>query len=183
MALYEAYDQGVEINGQTVLAVVEGAMGKFSETYRDQAMAALAKEGINDPVSDDWYSQQAWLNAFKRIAEDLEPHVIDRIGEQIPSVADWPEEISSVPAGLESIDVAYQRNHRGEEIGYYNFEQIDEQLGEVTCYNPYPCPFDRGLIRGVAQKYAPVNAFVFLEETGTTCRRDGDDTCTYTVHW
>lgn len=183
MAPYAAFDQNVEIRGETVLAVVEGAMGKFSDTYQERAITALADEGIENPVSDEWYPQQAWLNAFERIAGDLEPHVLDRIGEQIPSVADWPGDVSTVPDGLRSIDDAYQRNHRGGEIGYYNFEQTDDQTGTLTCYNPYPCPFDRGLIRGVAQKYASLDAFVFIEETGPTCRRDGDDTCTYTVYW
>lgn len=183
MVPYEAFDQSVEIKGQTVLAVVEEAMGRFSEAYRDRAMAALEKEGIVDPEPDEWYPQQAWLNAFETMADDLEPHVLDRLGEQLPSMAEWPNDIATVPEALRSIDEAYQRNHRGGEIGFYRFEQTDDQTGDVTCKNPYPCPFDRGLIRGVAKQYATVDAFVFIEETGSTCRRDGEDTCTYTIHW
>lgn len=183
MVSYEAFDQGVEIKGQTVLAVVREAMGRFSEEYQDRAMAALEEEGIVDPAPDEWYPQQAWLNAFETIADDLEPHVLDRLGEQLPSVAEWPNGIATVPDALRSIDEAYQQNHRGGEIGSYRFEGTDDQSGTVTCHNPYPCPFDRGLIRGVAKQYATVDAFVFIEETGSTCRRDGDDTCTYTVHW
>lgn len=183
MATYEAFDRGVEINGQTVLTIVEEAMGKFSDEYRERALAALADEGISDPDPDEWYPQQSWLNAFEAIADDLQPHVLDRLGETLPDVADWPNEYESVPAGLRSIGEAYQRNHRGGEIGSYEFEQVDESTGQITCHNPYPCQYDRGLIRGVARKYAPVDAFVFIEETGETCRRNGGDTCTYTVHW
>lgn len=36
MVPYQSFEQGVEIKGKTVLAVVEEAMGKFSETYRDR---------------------------------------------------------------------------------------------------------------------------------------------------
>ncbi|EMA27703.1 hypothetical protein [Haloarcula japonica] len=183
MASYDAFDPAVEINGQTVLTIVEEAMGKFSDEYRKRALAALAAEGITEPAADEWYPQQAWLNAFETIADDLQPHVLDRLGEQIPSVADWPNDFDTVPEGLQSIDEAYQRNHRGGDIGQYRFESVAERTGEVTCENPYPCPFDRGLIRGIAQQYAPVDAFVFLEETGETCRRNGDDACTYTVYW
>jgi len=183
MATYEAFDRGVEINGQTVLTIVERGMGRFSEAYREEALAALAEEGITDPEPDEWYPQQAWLNAFESIAAELQPHVLDRLGEQLPVVADWPNDFETVPAGLESIDEAYQRNHRGGEIGSYRFEQVEERAGEVTCHNPYPCPFDRGLIRGVARQYASVDSFVFIEETGSSCRRNGDDTCTYTVYW
>ncbi|GAB3699019.1 hypothetical protein [Halorubrum pallidum] len=183
MVSYEAFDPNVEINGQTVVTIVNEAMGRFSAAYRERAQEALAEEGITDPAADEWYPQQTWLNAFETIVDDLQPHVLDRLGEQLPDVADWPNEYETVCEGLRSIDEAYQRNHRGGEIGHYQFEQIDDRTGVVTCYNPYPCPFDRGLIRGVAERYAPVNAFVFIEETGDTCRRDGDDTCAYTVYW
>lgn len=183
MVTYEAFDPNVEINGQTVLTIVEEAMGLFSDDYRTRALDALAEEGISEPATDEWYPQQAWLNAFETIAYDLQPHVLDRLGEALPDVAEWPNNFNDVSTGIQSIGKAYERNHRGGEIGSYEYEEIDGQTGIVTCDNPYPCQFDRGLIRGVAQKYAPVDSFVFVEETGETCRRDGDDTCTYTVHW
>jgi len=183
MATYEAFDRGVEVKGQTVLTIVETAMGRFSEAYQERALQALAAEGITDPDPEEWYPQQTWLNAFETIAEELQPHVLDRLGEQLPTVAEWPNDFDTVSEGLRSIDEAYQQNHRGGDIGYYEFEQTRDRAGELTCHNPYPCPFDRGLVRGVAKRYASVDAFVFIEETGETCRRDGDDTCVYTVYW
>ncbi len=48
MASYEAFDPAVEINGQTVLTIVEEAMGKFSDEYRERALTALDAEGITD---------------------------------------------------------------------------------------------------------------------------------------
>jgi hypothetical protein len=183
MVAYEAFDRDVEINGRTVLTIVEEGMGNFSDAYRERAVTALAEEGITDPEPDEWYPQQAWLNAFETIADELQPHVLDRLGEQIPRIADWPNDFDAVPQGLQSIDEAYQRNHRNGEIGHYRFEHTGDRTGEITCYNPYPCPFDRGLVRGVAKRYAPMDAFVFIEETGATCRREGDDTCVYTLHW
>ena len=183
MVTYEAFDQNVEIKGQTVLSIVEEAMGQFSSSYQERAISALNQEGISNPEPDKWYPQQAWLNAFETIAKELQPHVLDRLGETLPNVAEWSNDFDTIPEGLQSIDDAYQRNHRGGEIGYYRFEKLDDQTGEVTSYNPYPCPFDRGLIRGVAKKYASVDNFVFIEETGETCRRNGDDTCVYTIYW
>lgn len=183
MAQYEAFDQGVEVHGRTILNVVDGALARFSEEYRTRARETLVNHGIDDPAPDEWYPQQAWLSTFQKIADDLEPHLLDRLGEQIPSVADWPTNISGMEDALQSIDNAYQRNHRGGDIGSYRFEQLDERTGRVVCTNPYPCPFDRGLIRAVARRQAPVEVFVFVEERGDTCRRDGSDTCTYTVSW
>lgn len=183
MAAYEAFDPAAEVHGRTILNVVDGALSRFSTEYQRRAHEALAANGVADPAPDEWYPQQAWLNTFERIADDLEPHLLDRLGEQIPDVADWPTGIAGVKAGLKSIDDAYDRNHRGGEIGSYRFNWVDERTGEVTCENPYPCPFDRGLIRAVARRYAPVEAFVFVEERGATCRRNGADVCTYSVSW
>lgn len=183
MAEYEAFDRDVEVHGQTILTVIDDALARFSEEYRRKAHEVLAEEGIADPAPDEWYPQQAWLNTVEAIADELEPHILDRLGGQLPDVADWPRGLSSVEDGLRSIDTAYQRNHRGGDIGWYRFERVDDQSGTVTCKNPYPCPFDRGLVRAVAQEYAPVEAFVFVEELGEDCRRDGADACTYTVSW
>lgn len=182
MGPYEAIDTEVEINGQTIVATIEG-VSRFSEKYRDIVRTALTENGIDDPKSGEWYPQQAWLDAFNVLAEEVEPHLLDRIGERIPHEADWPAGISNVEEGLRSINEAYHQNHRGGDIGYYRLIDSGGQTGEVQCKNPYPCPFDRGIIRSVTKKFAPVEGFVFVEETGEECRRDDGEYCTYTVHW
>lgn len=183
MAQFEAFDADVEVHGRTIRTVVHDALARFSEEYQRTALATLADNGIKNPEPDEWYPQQAWLNTFEAIAREMEPHILDRLGEQIPDVVRWPDGISGVEEGLEAIDEAYQMNHRGGELGDYRFEPLEGRSGQMVCTNPYPCPFDRGLIRAVTRRYAPVEAFVFVEETGDTCRRTGDDTCTYTISW
>lgn len=182
MSQYEALDSGVEINGQTILATLEG-VSRFSETYKQRTRDALADNGIDDPTPDEWYPQQAWLDAFRVLASELEPHLLDRIGEQIPETADWPTGITTVEEAVRSINVAYQQNHRGGEIGRYRVMEIDDRRGKLRCTNPYPCPFDRGIIRAVTQQFAPVEGLVFIEETGGECRREDGDFCEYTVYW
>lgn len=183
MAEYVAFDSNVEVHGQTIRTVIDDALARFSEEYQQLARDALAANGVEEPSLDEWYPQQAWLNTFEILAEETEPHILDRLGEQIPDVVEWPSGISSVEEGLAAIGEAYQLNHRGGDIGQYRFESVDDQTGRVTCRNPYPCPFDRGLIRAVARRNAPVEAFVFVEERGDECRREGGEKCTYTVSW
>lgn len=183
MTRYEAFDPTVEVHGQTILTVVEDALARFSSEYQQLARDALAAGGIDEPAPDEWYPQQVWLDTFEALAEAMEPHILDRLGEQIPDVVHWPDDVSGVEEGLQAIDEAYQLNHRGGDIGSYRFEVIDDRTGTVTCRNPYPCPFDRGLVRAVTRRHAPVEAFVFVEERGNRCRRDGDEQCSYTVSW
>jgi hypothetical protein len=183
MAPYEPFDPEVEVHGRTVLAVVDEGLARFSEAHRERARETLADHGVEAPAADEWYPQSAWLATFEAVAADLDQHLLDRLGEQIPAVADWPDGEESVPAGLRTVDEAYRRNHRGGEIGRYEFERTDDHEGRMVCETPYPCAFDRGLIRAVARRSSPVETFVYVEETGEECRRDGADTCTYTVHW
>jgi hypothetical protein len=183
MAPYEAFDDDTEVHGRTILRVVDDALARFADPYRETARDALAEHGIDDPSPDEWYLQQAWLDTFAAIAATLEPHILDRLGEQIPDAAEWPDDPASVAEGLRTIDDAYRRNHRGGDIGSYRFDAAGDREAEVTCRNPYPCPFDRGLIRAVARQHAPVESFVFVEERGDRCRREGDDVCVYTVSW
>jgi hypothetical protein len=49
----------VEVNGQTVLAVVDGSF------IKDKAIQILEDNGITNIQKDGWYSQQAWLNALR----------------------------------------------------------------------------------------------------------------------
>lgn len=183
MAQYEAFDQNVEVHGKTILVVLEEALARFSDEYRQRGLRALAENGIEDPDADAWYPQQWWLDTFEAVAEDLEPHLLDRLGEQIPVVADWPNDVASVEDGLRSIDDAYQLNHRGGDIGSYQVTDVDEQTAEIICETPYPCAYDRGIVRAVARQYAPVEAFVFVEEIGDECRQSGARSCTYRVYW
>jgi len=61
--MFVAKSAGAEVNGETVNSIVVG-MGAF----KAKALEILSKNGIKDPKSGMWYSQQNWLNAFKEIA-------------------------------------------------------------------------------------------------------------------
>lgn len=185
MSTYDPFDPAVEVHGRTILAVTDEALARFDESYRERAHTTLADRGIADPEPDAWYPQADWLAVFECLTETLEPHVLDRLGEQIPAVADWPENgIDGVEDGLRSIDAAYRRNHRGGDIGSYAFESIGDREGVVTARTPYPCVYDRGIVRAVARRDAPVDSFVIVEERDDgPCRRTGGEYCTYTVTW
>ncbi len=185
MPTYEPFDRNVEVHGRTILDVTNDALADFAEDHRRRALSTLADRGIEEPDPDAWYPQADWLAVFERLGETLEPHALDRLGERIPAVADWPDDPGeSVPAGLRAIDDAYQRNHRGGDIGSYRFEATGDRAATLTARTPYPCEFDRGVVRAVARRHAPVGSYVLVEEReDAPCRRAGDDSCRYTVTW
>lgn len=175
MVEFEAFEAGVEVNGRSVLAVVDG-LGHF----KDKAVAILAAHGISQLDAEEWYSQQSWLNAFREIAEKLGPHALYSIGAKIPENAQFPPSLDSLEKALASIDMAYHLNHRGGEIGTYELHKWSDGSLHFCCHNPYPCEFDRGIIEGVARKFGPADHYIIVKhDDSAPCRTKGEDSCTY----
>ncbi|MBN2216074.1 MAG: hypothetical protein JW719_01730, partial [Pirellulales bacterium] len=107
MAQFVAFANGVEVNGETVFSVIDG-MGVF----RAKALDILARNGIAEPKAGRWYSQQAWLESFRVIAQTIGMVTLYAIGKKIPENAKFPRDIDSIEKALAGIDVAYHMNHR-----------------------------------------------------------------------
>lgn len=177
MTQFEAHEESVEVNGQTVLAFLDGVPSAFE----DKTASILENHGIEDPHPDEWYPQQAWLDAFKEIADTVGKNTLTNVGKAIPDNAEWPSGVDSVEEGIESIDAAYHMNHRSGDIGHYLVESVGETEAEIRCTNPYPCAFDQGIIEGVAQEFG--DGLPHLEEIGDECRESGGKECTYLLTW
>lgn len=179
MAQFKAISDKVEVNGETVLSVVNG-VGAFKR----QALEILTKSGINNPQPGQWYSQQAWLDAFREISEKIGPKSLFSIGKAIPANAKFPPDIDNIQKALASIDIAYHMNHKGGEIGHYQVVKTESNKAVMVCNNPYPCDFDMGIIEAMAEKFKPEDSIMtFVEHDGQNCRKKGADSCSYIITW
>ena len=179
MAVFKAYEPTVEVNGETVLSIVDG-MGAFKE----RALKTLAACGIPNPVPGLWYPQQSWLDAFRIISDTIGPNTLRSIGLKIPENARFPPQIDTIDKALAAIDVAYHMNHRKGEIGHYTFERTGDSSARMLCANPYPCDFDRGIIEAMARKFAPKGrAPAVVHDDNAPCRKTGGESCSYEVRW
>jgi hypothetical protein len=179
MPQFQAYSPQVMVNGQTVLSVVAG-MGAFKET----AMRLLERHAISNPQPSAWYPQQAWLDAFREIAQKIGAKTLNQIGRSIPKHAKFPPGIDTIEKALSSLDTAYHLNHRGGEIGHLAFSKSGPSKGIVVCQNPYPCEFDLGLIEAVASQFKPAGSTIRVEHDLTKpCRAKQGESCTYIVSW
>ncbi len=191
MAQFQVFEKGIYVNGQTILAVVNG-MPKF----KDLAFMILSENGLQNIHVNQWYSMQSWLNAFKTIAEEIGEKTLFEIGKVIPYSADFPSDITTIEKGLKSIDIAYHINHSKngkdpmynpqtremqEGIGHYIFESTGNNSAKIIGSNPYPCEFDRGIISAMAQKYKPL-AIVNIDLDSEN-RKSGGKTTTYIIKW
>ena len=193
MAEFRAFNSSVEVNGETILSVISGMKG-----FEITAKGILSENGIDNPEPGKWYSQQDWLNAFKVIAEKVGEKTLINIGSAIPENAQWPPDVNSLESAFASVDIAYHMNHRlkgkplfdpetgkiTEGIGHYHYQKTGETEITMTCENPYPCAFDKGIIKSVANKFAPSGTKVkFKEGVSIGCRSEGAGKCTYVISW
>ena len=181
MTQFKAFQAGVQVNGQTILSVVNAL-----STGQDVRLQILKKHGIN-PEVDNWYSQQAWLDAFMEIATKIGENTLFMIGKAIPENADFPPEINNLESALRAIDMAYHMNHRGGEIGHYNVTDFDalKKYAVMVCNNPYPSEFDRGIITSMVRKFKPQGSFKtdVVLDTSLETRKRGGNRCTYKITW
>lgn len=193
MTQFVAFNNKVEVNGRTILSVLDGMKG-----FESTAEKFLAENGIMQVDPNGWYLQQDWLNAFQKIASAIGSKTLTNIGSTVPEHAEWPPDIDNMEAALQSIDIAYHMNHRlnnellfnvqtgqmKEGIGHYHYNKTSEREIRITCNNPYPCDFDKGLIKAVATRFKPADAKLkFAEHIATGCRNKGQDQCTYVITW
>jgi len=195
---YVPFEPGIEVNGQTVYAIVDGFRG-----FTLMASEYLLKAGVGVPGPDKmvkidpeaWYPQAAWLEAFKNIGGTVGDAVLFQIGLAIPRNAKFPPWVNDVHTAVKSIDVAYHMNHRkdGKElfdpatgelregIGHYGYTRTGDRGITAVCPNPYPCAFDRGIITAMAQRFERRAVVKHVESQ--PCRKRGAMSCTYEVSW
>lgn len=193
------FEEGIEVNGQTVWAIVDGfrAFSVLASTYLlKEGIGTADKHGIAVIDPKAWYSQRAWLRAFEQIALQLGDPVLLEIGKAIPRNAIFPDSIKDIRSAIQSIDIAYHLNHRKqgrplfdpatghmrEGIGHYGYAPVPGEKKIISvCENPYPCAFDSGIIQAMSKRFEPLAR---MEHDDTQpCRKRGGQSCTYVVTW
>ncbi|QQR42779.1 hypothetical protein JKA73_27480 [Myxococcus xanthus] len=67
-------------------------------------------------------------------------------------------------------------------MGHCHFHPVEgRDEARRVLDNPYPCRFDMGLVKGMAQRFAP--EATLTHDTSAGCRQKGANSCTYLVLW
>ena len=196
---FRPFAPDIEVNGQTVYAVIDGFTVVRTVPSRILASEGIGKLDRDGNLSLDpgaWYSQGAWLRAFEKIAREVGTSVLYSIGLAIPKNAIFPPQVTDIETAIQSIDVAYHLNHRKngtvlfnpangqmlEGIGHYGYDKVTGKNEIVSvCENPYPCRFDHGIITTMATRFESRARVV--HDDSKPCRDKGAAHCTYRVTW
>ena len=176
MAQFTAFDPSAEVKG-VGLQVYVTALG-------EQAQRTLKAHGFNRIDPNRWYSQQQFLDALHDLAKGDFNAAMDmvHVGTEIPELAAWPPDVRTAEEALFNLNVAYHMYHRGD-VGEYHIKQVGERQFVIDAHTPYPCDMDYGIIYATARHYLPENAHLTVEHADGSCRKNGNDYCTYYVSW
>ncbi|WP_115863764.1 hypothetical protein [Halorussus litoreus] len=179
----DAVPEGAQTSGHVVEQVVEGLDGLPSDDAA-RGLDILADHGIETPRREVWYPLSAWIEALEDIGAALGDDALTHVGRSVPEGVEWPPDPDSAKSGFATVDDAYQLNHRGGDVGYYEFVEVGEREQRVVCANPYPCSFDEGIIEGTLRAFGYEFTYppmAFVSETGEECRAESGSQCEYRV--
>ena len=67
-----------------------------------------------------------------------------------------------------------------EGISHYSYSKNGNEY-TIVSDSPYPCALVKGLLTAVAQKFKP--KAIVIHDDSTSCRKRGDNSCTYKIRW
>lgn len=140
--------EDVSVNGYTISALLDGLY-----LLKKLALNVLKHNNITDIKCNNWYPMSSWVFAINELLEFLGPDIFYQFGKDVPYKTLWPQDICGVHNALRAIDKAYHLNHRGNNIGQYDYTILDDTAGMLSCETPYPKIFDKGLIQSTVSKY------------------------------
>lgn len=173
MAEFVAFSPDAEIRGRAILGMAR-ALG-------ERAPELLARHGLVDVQPDEFYPQQAWLNALKEVSVGDANAMFNfiAIAKEIARNIPLPEGIDSIEAVLQREGDVYKMNNRGCS-GYISAEAIGPKHMHVTVCNPYPHDMMYGIVWGLATRFEPRVVVRYLNNE--KCATEAD-CCTYEVLW
>ncbi len=182
---FRAFSPKIRVLGENIQAFEAGVPWELELTGKQ----ILKERGIGEPISGKWYSLQAFLDAMRSIEKKSDPFILTRIGEEISTHARLPSDLDELVKCLVSLDDHYCANHRGGDIGNWEFESLGVENGmnrvKMVSTSHYPCSFDHGVLRGFARKLKPEDCSDILvrHDGAAPCRAGGGDSCTYFISW
>lgn len=165
MELFEAPTDDAQVRGAAIRSVLEGVPSAFE----GRAERILADHGIDNVATDEWYSMQSYLDAYRTIVDEIGEVTLQEIGRTTPETAEWPPGVETPLDALQSIDDAYHMNHEAADIGSYEARPTADGA-RVECRTPYPADYEAALVEGTADLFAdgPVRVRERVRD-GTRC--------------
>ncbi len=180
MESLQVFDPGTEVSGRAMMAL-------YSCMDKEHIMPIMHKHGLSDKFDvDSWHPMQLWLDIFQEIIDQQgfqgTLNLVD-IGHRYADTALLPEDVSTLDDAIIAVNDTYQLNHRSGYAGELSIVIMGDGQMQIIDHTPYPCDFTYGMLYGLASRFKKEGRTPIVRHDDYSCRKRGDDTCTYDVTW
>ncbi len=169
--------EAAEVSGRALQSVLDGVT-RTCGGFEARTLSLFEHNGLPEPKADEWYPLGRYCGVYEDLLSTTGHNIVERIGVQTARTAAWPRAVDGVGDALDALDAVHRDRHRGGDVGGYEFTPTGERTGRLTCSTPYPVALERGLVRGIGQRFGAETGFVAIEEH----TRRGDSV-TFDVQW
>ena len=161
---------------RTIQQAIDDACGFFAGRTREH----LAAHGLADASAQSWYDVRDYVAVYDDLLDSTGKHTVNRIGKELAHRMPFDRDPQTLGEALAALDDSYRHLHRGN-VGGYRFESAGAESGRLVCHTPYPAPLERGLVRGLAQRFTDTG-FISTELVNTD-RQDDFHSTTFDLEW
>ena len=165
-----------EVSGASIETVLDEVMSVFRAQIRD----SLAQKGISEVSANDWYPADTFAAVLDVVERDAGASTVNKLGAAMTESMEWHGSPGSPEEAFAMLSDGLYTCHRGQVGDYETAVEADGQV-TVDADTPYPCEFDKGVLKRTAKEFGA--EFPNVEEVGDGCRDEGANTCVYRISW
>ncbi len=160
-----------QVLGQYILRIF--AAGAEPERY----ISLRKKLDLLEVEAGRWYQQSQLLRFFEQVLRAEGEDVLFRTGLKMIEETVFPPNVKTFQEAISSMDLGYTIAHRNQVGSMFGLRASGELQLDVIAANPYPCPYDWGILQGIMKRMAPDARLSHDFSQG--CRLDGETACHY----
>ena len=159
-----------QVLGQYILRIFSSDGSDSLEPYR-------RKFSLNELEAGRWYPQTLLMKCFEQVLKLEGEDRLFELGMQLIAGTVFPPNVHTFQEAISSMDLGYTIAHRYQVGSMFGLRASGEMQLVVIAANPYPCPYDWGILQGIMKIYAP--AARLSHDFSQGCRLDGETSCHY----
>jgi len=160
-----------QVLGQYMLRIFQ------SDPEPERLLALRQKLGLQNVEAGRWYPQQSLLRYLNSILKADGEDVLFETGVKLIASTLFPSNVATFQDAISSMDLGYAIAHRNHVGAMFGLRASGDMQLDIIAANPYPCPFDWGILQGIMKRFAP--AARLSHDFSQGCRLDGETACHY----
>lgn len=143
----------------------------------DRLVSLRQKLGLSTVEAGRWYPQTLLLRYLQIILKTDGEDILFETGMKLIASTLFPSNVTTFHEAISSMDLGYAIAHRNQVGSMFGLRASGTMQLDIIAANPYPCPFDWGILQGIMKRFSP--AARLSHDFSQGCRLDSETACHY----